>query len=153
VLHLDDRAPDFALPDQDGNETSLDALLRNGPLVLYFYPADFTRGCTRQACAIAALAPLLQTARLNIAGISPQTPPSHARFRARYGLPFTLLSDPDKEIIRLYGVDGPFGVGVRRVSYLIDPRRRVRNVLRADFRIRPHEVFVRRALVLADSLR
>ncbi|MEO7774983.1 MAG: peroxiredoxin [Steroidobacteraceae bacterium] len=153
MLHTGDSAPGFDLSNQSGEQVSLDALLRRGPLVLYFYPADFTPGCTREACAFAALDPELQRHGLTIAGISPQNPDSHTRFRSQHGLPFTLLSDPVKEVIRLYGADGPLGFGVRRISYFIDTRRRIRAALRADFRIGAHERFVRRAMVLADSLR
>ena len=148
-----DRAPEFSLPDQDGREVSLTSLLNQGPLLLYFYPADFTPGCTRQACMIAELQGDILRSRLMVAGISPQAPSVHQRFRAQYKLPYTLLSDETKEVIRMYGADGPLGFGVRRVSYLLDRARTVRDVVRADFRIGRHTRFVRYSIAVAESLR
>jgi peroxiredoxin Q/BCP len=148
-----DRAPEFSLPDQDGREVSLTSLLNQGPLLLYFYPADFTPGCTRQACMIADLQGDIQRSRLVVAGISPQAPSVHQRFRAQYKLPYTLLSDETKEVIRMYGADGPLGFGVRRVSYLLDRARIVRDAVRADFRISRHTQFVRYSIAVAESLR
>ena len=157
-------APDFCLPDERNEAVSLASLLAAGPLVLYFYPADFTPGCTRQACVMRDLHAELAAAGLQVAGVSPQGPESHARFRAEYKLPFVLLSDPGKETIRRYGADGPFGIGVRRVTYLIEAlppaeraaetspgRGRIADALRADLRIGRHEAFVRRALRLAAA--
>ena len=164
MLATDTIAPDFCLPDECNEAVSLSALLAAGPLVLYFYPADFTPGCTRQACVMRDIHGELAAAGLQVAGVSPQGPASHARFRKRYGLPFTLLSDTGKETIRRYGADGPFGIGVRRVTYLIEAlppgerqaesgrrRGRIAAALRADLRIGRHEVFVRRALELAAA--
>jgi peroxiredoxin Q/BCP len=81
-------------------------------------------------------------------GISPQSPASHAKFRARHRLPFTLLSDAHKEVIKMYGVNGPLGLGVRRATYLIDGGRRIRDVVVADFMIGRHLDFVRKAIML-----
>lgn len=140
------RAPDFTLPDSEGQATTLGDLLARGPLVLYFYPADFTPGCTREACSIRDVHGELRRAGLVVAGISPQAPASHQRFRERHGLPFTLLADPDKAVIRRYGVEGPLGWGVRRATFLIDPDRMVVDSLCADLRIGRHTAFVQRAI-------
>lgn len=153
MLSKGDRAPEFSLPDQDGRDVSLTSLLNQGPLLLYFYPADFTPGCTRQACMIADLHTDIQRSRLLVAGVSPQAPQVHQRFRAQYKLPYPLLADETKEVIRMYGADGPLGFGVRRVSYLLDRARIVRDVIRADFRISQHTQFVRYAIAVAESLR
>ena len=149
MLAVGGRAPEFTLPDQDGRDVSLTSLLNNGPLVLFFYPADFTPGCTREVCAVRDLYPELAQRGLNAAGISPQGPDSHRRFRAKHGLPFTLLSDAEKSVIKMYEVNGPLGFGVRRVTYLIDPARHVRDAILADFRIERHEEFIRRSLALS----
>ena len=77
MLKLGSRAPEFTLPDQDGRDTALTALLNRGPLILYFYPADFTPGCTRQACAIRDLYFEIVRAGLTVAGISPQPSAQH----------------------------------------------------------------------------
>ncbi len=153
MLSKGDRAPEFNLPDQDGRAISLTSLLNQGPLLLYFYPADFTPGCTRQACMIAGLQTDILRSRLVVAGVSPQAPAIHQRFRAQYNLPYALLADETKEVIRMYGADGPLGFGVRRVSYLIDRGRIVRDVIRADFRISRHTQFVRYSIAVAESLR
>jgi thioredoxin-dependent peroxiredoxin len=149
MLAVGARAPEFTLPDQDGRDVSLTSLLNNGPLVLFFYPADFTPGCTREVCMVRDLFPDLVKHGLNAAGISPQSAESHREFRAKHNLPFTLLSDADKSVIEMYEVNGPLGFGVRRVTYLIDQARMIRDALLADFRINRHEGFVRRSLALS----
>jgi peroxiredoxin Q/BCP len=90
----------------------------------------------------------IERAGLRVVGISPQSPQSHARFKAKYQLPFVLLSDEQKTVVKMYGVNGPLGIGVRRASYLIDGSRRIRDAVMADFRISRHEEFVRRAVML-----
>ena len=149
MLAVGARAPEFTLSDQDDRDVSLTSLLNNGPLVLFFYPADFTPGCTREVCMVRDLFPDLSKRGLTAAGISPQDPQSHRSFRAKYNLPFTLLSDADKSVIKMYEVNGPLGFGVRRVTYLIDPARVVRDAVLADFRIAQHEDFIRRSLALS----
>ena len=123
-------------------------LLSSGAIVLYFYPADFTPGCTRQACVLRDLHEEIQRAGLRVVGISPQSPESHAKFRAKYNLPFVLLSDQHKAVVKMYGVNGPLGIGVRRASYLIDGGRRIRDSVLADFMIAKHAEFVRKAILL-----
>ena len=148
MLAVGDRAPEFTLPDQDERDVPLTSLLNQGPLVLYFYPADFTPGCTKEACIFRDLHSELTNAGMNVAGISPQSPESHRRFREKYHLPFRLLSDPEKAVIRMYDVNGPLGLLVRRATYLIDPGRVIRGAVLADLRIAEHEAFIRRALAL-----
>lgn len=138
MLHVGALAPDFELPDQDGKSVRLSERLPHGPVLLYFYPADFTPVCTREACAFRELQPQLQQAGAEIIGISPQDSASHARFRTRYALPFTLLADPDKRVIRTYGCDGSLGIGVKRVSYLIGRDARVQAAVHAALRVRRH---------------
>jgi thioredoxin-dependent peroxiredoxin len=146
MLRIGMRAAEFTLPDQDLQKVSLSSLLRNGPLILYFYPADFTPGCTREACSIRDLHPRLRAAGLAVAGVSPQPPETHRTFRDKYQLPFPLLSDTDRFVIRLYDVQGLLGIGVRRATFLIDQSCTIRDALLADFRIRQHEEFVRTAI-------
>jgi peroxiredoxin Q/BCP len=140
------RAPEFTLPDQDEQNVSLSSLLSGGPLILYFYPADFTPGCTREACSIRDLHPRLRDSGLTVAGVSPQSPETHRAFRDKHQLPFKLLSDMDHFVIRLYDVNGLLGLGVRRATYLIDQSCTIRGALLADFRIGLHEEFVREAI-------
>jgi len=151
MLREGTQAPEFTLPDQTGAEVSLTSLVSRGPLILYFYPADFTPGCTREACSIRDVYGELQGAGLSVAGVSPQTPESHRKFAEHYRLPYTLLADTNRAVIRLFDVDGPFGIGVRRATFLIDSTRMIRSALLADLRIGRHEKFVREALALASG--
>jgi peroxiredoxin Q/BCP len=146
MLKKGDRAPDFTLPDQDGRQRKLSDLLAGEALILYFYPADFTPGCTREACDLRDLHTQILGAGLRVVGISPQSVDSHRRFRDEFGLPFTLLSDEDKTAIRAYGVDGPLGIGVRRATFLIDARGKVLDAVLADLRIARHREFVENAI-------
>jgi peroxiredoxin Q/BCP len=149
MLEVGARAPEFTLPDQDGRDMSLSTMLNRGSVILYFYPADFTPGCTRQACSIRDLYTEVLHVGLTVAGISPQKPARHLAFREQYKLPFTLLADADKSVIRMYGVDGPLGFGVRRATFLIDPARVIRGTMLADFRISKHATFILRALAMS----
>jgi thioredoxin-dependent peroxiredoxin len=146
MLDINDRAPEFTLPDQDGHDISLTALLKDGPAILYFYPADFTPGCTREACSIRDLHRELTRAGITVAGISPQSPDSHKRFREKHGLPFTLLANEKKHVIRMFGVAGPLGFWTHRVTYLIDQNRVIRGRVKAHFSIAEHEAFIKTAL-------
>ncbi len=146
MLQPGTKAPDFTLPDHEGRSVSLRGLLADGPLILYFYPADFTPGCTREACSLRDLHGELLAAGLRVVGVSPQDGASHQRFRERYGLPFPLLTDTDKAVAASYGVRGPLGLIVRRATFLIDRDGTVRDAVLADLNIERHEQFVRRAI-------
>ncbi len=151
MLKAPARAPEFVLQDDQGTDTSLTDLLQSGPLILYFYPADFTPGCTREACAIRDIHKDLVSVGLTVAGVSPQDPESHARFRQQYDLPFVLLSDPDKVAIKMYDVDGPLGVGVRRATFLINQNRSIHDAMLADVRISRHKNFIKKAINLRET--
>jgi peroxiredoxin Q/BCP len=146
------QAPDFTLEDQQGREVSLASLLRDGPLILYFYPADFTPGCTAEACMLRDLQTDIQRAGLRVVGISPQDRDSHNRFKQQYNLNFQLLSDPVKKVTKLYDLDGPLGFGVRRGTYLIDNKGVIEDAVLADFRISRHEEFIRKAVAMRRAL-
>ena len=144
-------APEFNLQNDQDVDTSLTNLLDAGPLVLYFYPADFTPGCTKEACTIRDLHDDLISVGLQVVGISPQCVASHARFREAHNLPFVLLSDPDKVAIRLYDVDGPLGIGVRRATFLVDEDRTINDAVMADIMIGRHEEFIENAIALRET--
>jgi peroxiredoxin Q/BCP len=152
MLEVGDRAPEFTLPDHDGQDQSLTQLLNLGAVVLYFYPADFTPGGTAQACTLRDLHAEVQRAGLRVVGVSPQSSKSHRKFREKNQLPFPLLSDQHKTVIKMFGVNGPLGIGVRRATYLIDSGRRIRDVVLADFRIARHVEFVRKAVMMRKGL-
>ncbi len=151
MLTAGSRAPEFVLPDENGTERSLTDLLADGPLILYFYPADFTPGCTKEACSIRDIHTDIQSVGLSVAGVSPQDADSHARFRDKHKLPFTLLCDPDKVAVKMYDVDGPLGVGVRRVTYLINQDRTIADAVQADLRIGKHREFIDKAIALRKT--
>ena len=151
MLNAGDIAPDFTLQNDQGVETSLGDLLQGGPLILYFYPADFTPGCTKEACTIRDLHEDLVGVGLQVAGVSPQDTDSHARFREQHELPFVLLSDPDKLAIKKYDVDGPLGIGVRRATFLIDQDGKIEDAVLADILIGRHEEFISNAIALRES--
>jgi len=138
MLNVGDTAPDFDLADEEGEVVTLDDLLSKGLLVLYFYPADFTSVCTAQACEIRDRHDDLRAVSANVVGVSPQGKSSHNRFRHRYDLPFPLLDDRQKKVIRAYGVNGPLGLGVRRVTFLISPDKKIASRVVADFRVKRH---------------
>jgi peroxiredoxin Q/BCP len=140
------KAPEFDLADQDGRRHTLASLLADGPLILYFYPADFTPGCTKEACSFRDLHQELMKAKLRVVGVSPQDVESHRRFADKHDLNFPLLADPDKAVVKAYGLDGPLGFGVRRGTYLIGRDGRIVDSVLADLRIGAHEAFVRSAL-------
>ncbi len=146
MLAKGDTAPDFELPDQTGDPIRLGALLESGPVVLYFYPADFTPVCTREACAFRDRHEDLSNLDVTIVGISPQNQASHRRFAETYGLPFPLLCDTGKKVIRAYGVDGPLGLGVRRVTYLIGQDRTITNRAVSDIFLGSHLALIEEVL-------
>ena len=107
---------DFALLDQDGVERKLSDY-NNSRVLLYFYPKDDTPGCTKEACAITEVYDDFKKAGITVLGVSADSPESHVKFREKYNLPFTLLSDPDQKVIKEYGAFAfPFN---KRISYLI----------------------------------
>jgi peroxiredoxin Q/BCP len=138
-------APDFALKDDQDRQVRLSAQLEKGPLILYFYPADFTPGCTREACALRDMHDHLLATGIRVFGVSPQSTDSHRRFRERYQLPFTLLSDPDKEVVKAYDCNGPLGISLRRTSYLIDRKGVIAGAIRGDFKVDEHIKFFKQA--------
>ena len=125
MLEVGTKAPDFTLPDQNGKMHSLSDYLGQ-KVILYFYPKDMTAGCTKQPCAFGELYPQFREKGAVVLGVSKDSVASHKRFEEKHGLPFTLLSDVDKEVIQAYDVwkekknYGKVSMGVLRTTYLID---------------------------------
>jgi thioredoxin-dependent peroxiredoxin len=123
-------APDFTLPDQDGNELALSDL-RGQTVVLYFFPKADTPGCTAQACGVRDHRSDYEGSGARVVGVSPDTVTAQRKFADKYGLDFTLLADEDHEVADLYGVWGEkkmYGktyMGVTRATFLIDPEGKV----------------------------
>ena len=128
------KAPDFTLKDRDGNEVSLSSFLGK-KVILYFYPKDNTPGCTRQACAFAGAYDQFKNIDAEVIGISKDSAASHEKFAAKYSLPFILLSDPELEAIKAYGVwrekklYGKLSMGVVRSTFIIDENGIVEKVM------------------------
>jgi peroxiredoxin Q/BCP len=129
-LEPGDEAPDFSLPDTDGQSVSLSAL-RGQQVIIYFYPAAMTPGCTKEACDFRDNLGVLTAAGLTVLGISKDAPGKLAKFRDKEGLNFPLLSDPGLDVHRAYGAYGEktmYGkktVGVIRSTFVIDPAGKV----------------------------
>lgn len=125
MLETGVKAPEFSLPDQNGKMHTLEEY-RGKKVVLYFYPKDNTPGCTKQACNFGELYPQFQEKGAVVIGISKDSIASHKKFQEKYGLPFTLLSDPELSAIQAYDVwqeknmYGKKTMGVVRTTYLID---------------------------------
>ena len=125
MLETGNKAPAFTLPDQNGEMKSLSDY-QGQKVILYFYPKDMTSGCTKQACAFGDLYPQFQEKGAVVLGVSRDSVASHKRFEEKYGLPFPLLSDPEKEVHQAYDVlkekktKGKVSLGVVRTTYLID---------------------------------
>ena len=125
MLEVGTKAPSFSLPDQNGVMHTLEEY-RGKKVILYFYPKDNTSGCTKQACAFGELYPQFMEKNAVVLGVSKDSVQSHKKFEEKYGLPFTLLSDTEKEVIQAYDVwkekknYGKVSFGVVRSTYLID---------------------------------
>lgn len=129
-------AADFALRTHDGSILSLSSL-RGRRVVLYFYPKDDTPGCTTEACGFRDAARDLARHDAVVLGVSPDDPGSHAAFRAKHRLPFTLLSDPDHAVAERYGawrektLYGRTSLGIVRSTFIIDAERRIAKVFKS----------------------
>jgi thioredoxin-dependent peroxiredoxin len=130
TIKMDGAAPDFSLPDENGNYHKLSDF-KGKPVVLYFYPKDDTPGCTKEACNFRDDYADYKKAGLEIIGVSPDNVTSHSKFKAKYDLPFLLLADKDHAVCQLFGVWGRKKFmgrefdGVLRTSFLIDPKGKV----------------------------
>lgn len=119
-IDVGDMAPDFVLPSQSGETVRLSDYRSNRVVVLYFYPKDYTPGCTAEACAFRDSYEVFTDAGAEVIGVSADSVDSHERFSETHRLPFVLVSDADGELRRAYGVRSTFGVLASRVTYVID---------------------------------
>lgn len=132
------RASDFALPDQAGRTVRLSDLLGKGPIVLYFYPKDNTKGCTAQACAFRDHYLVFKEAGADVVGIGTDSEASHQGFAEQHNLPFILLSDWGGAVRKAYGATAMFGLMTGRVTYVIDAAGVVRHVFDSMFNVTRH---------------
>ena len=125
MLEIGTKAPEFSLPDQNGEIRNLSDY-KGQKVILYFYPKDMTSGCTKQACGFGDLYPQFREKGAVVLGVSKDSVASHKKFEEKYGLPFTLLADPELTVIQAYDVwkekklYGKTSMGVVRTTYLID---------------------------------
>ncbi len=150
MIAVGDEAPDFTLQTDAGKPLALSSL-RGRPVVLYFYPQDDTETCTAQACALRDAFPRFRRTKAVVLGVSPDSVASHARFRKKYTLPFTLLADPGHAVADRYGVwqeKTTFGrtyMGIARTTFVIDAAGRVAHVFE-KVRVKGHAEAVEAAL-------
>jgi peroxiredoxin Q/BCP len=135
VMDVNQKAPDFTLPDQNGEPVTLSAL-KGKPIVLFFYPRANTPGCTIEACSFRDHYGKLTRAGLTVLGISPDTSKAQKKFEEKFDLPYLLLADAEKEVAQLYGVlkeknmYGKKVMGIERTTFLIAPDGTIRQVWR-----------------------
>ena len=146
MLTLGTRAPSLNAADHRGKELRTDELLGKGPLVVYFYPKDFTPGCTREACMFRDAYAELDGHGATIIGVSMDDDASHTRFAERYQLPFSLVADPKFAIAREWGVARPLGLGAWRVTYVMDQRGVIRGAFHHELSMSKHVTEVRELL-------
>ncbi len=144
-----DPAPDFSLRSQDGEEIRLSDLLSRGNVVVYFYPKDRTPGCTAEAGAFRDSYSKFAELGAEVVGISSDSVSSHEGFASECGLPFKILSDPDGEVRRKYGVSPTMGLIPGRVTYVIDRTGTVRYIFSSQLQATRH---VKEALEALDAM-
>jgi thioredoxin-dependent peroxiredoxin len=150
AISVNEPAPDFILADETGTPRSLSDY-RGKPVILYFYPKDDTPGCTKEACNFRDDYSAYEEAGVVILGVSPDSPKSHTKFKNKYHLPFTLLSDEDHKVAEKYGVWGPKKFmgreyeGILRTTFLIDAEGNLRQVFE-NVKPADHSVEVLQAL-------
>lgn len=128
-IQVGDKAPDFSLPSQSGEQVQLSDRLGEKVVVLYFYPKDETPGCTKEACAFRDSHEVFTDAGAEVIGVSSDSVDKHASFAEHHKLPFTLLADKGGAVRKSYGVPAALGVLPGRVTYVIDQSGTVRHVL------------------------
>jgi peroxiredoxin Q/BCP len=138
AVKVGDKAPDFTLPSQMGDNVTLSEYFGKKNVVLYFYPEDETPGCIKEACAFRDSYEELTGLGAEVIGVSGQSVASHKSFANHYGLPFILLSDTKKEIRKLYGVPSTMGLIPGRVTYIIDKKGVVRHIFSSQVQAERH---------------
>jgi peroxiredoxin Q/BCP len=146
VLSVGDTAPDFSGTDQKGRRVTLDELVEESGIVLYFYPKDFTPVCTAQACLFRDAGSELAAQGVRVVGVSMDDTSSHARFAEKHGVSFPLLSDPDKSIQKAYEARQLLGLLAKRVTYVIDRQKKIRGVFHHELSAQKHLDAVKQAV-------
>lgn len=137
-VNVGDKAPDFELQSQTGENVRLSSFLGKKVVVLYFYPEDESPGCTREACSFRDSYELFKDLGAEVIGVNSGSIESHKEFASKHNLPFSLLSDKDDEVRKLYGVPSTLGLIPGRVTYLIDRDGVVRHIFSSQFQPEKH---------------
>lgn len=138
-MNIGDKAPDFDLPDETGARRRLSELLEKGPVVLYFYPAAMTPGCTAESCHFRDLAAEFEQAGAQRIGISADKVDKQQQFSSKYGFDFPLLSDADKSVAKAYGVRrGPGLIPNKRTTFVIGADGLIKDVIRSEINMSKH---------------
>ncbi|MCA2665909.1 MAG: peroxiredoxin [Microcystis sp. M114S2] len=138
AIKVGDRVPNFSLPSQTGATVNVSDLIGKKSLVIYFYPKDDTPGCTAESCAFRDSYEVFTDAGAEVIGISADSPQSHQQFAQKYNLPFTLLSDSDNRVRKLFGVPSTLFVLPGRVTYIIDKEGIVRHIFDSMLDFKAH---------------
>lgn len=132
------KAPDFTLPSQTGENVTLSQFFGKKNIVLYFYPKDESRGCTKEACTFRDNYEVFKELGAEVIGISGQSVESHRSFASHHKLPFILLSDKGNRVRRLYGVPTTLGIYSGRVTYIIDKEGVIRHIFSSQLQPEKH---------------
>jgi thioredoxin-dependent peroxiredoxin len=146
TIKVGDKAPDFTLPSQMGDNVKLSEYIGKKNIVLYFYPKDESPGCTKEACSFRDSYQQFADLGAEVLGVSGQSIESHVEFATHYGLPFLLLSDKDNKIRELYGVPSTMGILPGRVTYIIDKKGVVRHIFNSQTHAEQHVEEAKRTL-------
>jgi peroxiredoxin Q/BCP len=147
AVKVGDKAQDFTLPSQMGDNVTLSEFFGKKNIVLYFYPKDESPGCTREACSFRDSYEELTNLGAEVIGVSGQSVESHKSFATHYGLPFILLSDKDNKVRELYGVPSTMGIIPGRVTYIIDKHGIVRHIFSSQIQAERHVEEAKRTLM------
>ena len=138
AIQIGDRVPDFLLKNQHGEEVSVKQFFGK-PFVIFFYPKDNTPGCTKEACGFRDAYAELRNLDAEVIGISADSPASHRKFAEDHNLPFTLLSDTNNKVRKLFGVKGSlFGLLPGRVTYIMDEKGHVQHIFDSQWQAQQH---------------
>lgn len=151
AVKVGDKAPDFTLPSQMGDNVMISEYLGKKNIVLYFYPQDETPGCIKEACTFRDNYEDLTALGAEVLGVSGQSVESHVAFASHYGLPFILLSDVGNKVRELYGVRSTMGIIPGRVTYIIDKKGIVRHIFVSQTQAERHVEEARKTLKMIEE--
>ena len=149
-INVGDKAPEFTLPSQMGDNVTLSEYFGEKNIVLYFYPKDETKGCTREACEFRDRYDVFTNLGAEVLGVSSDSLESHKSFATHHGLPFLLLSDKEGKVRKLYGVPSTMGILPGRVTYIIDKKGIIRHIFNSQYKPKKH---IEEALKILEELK